>query len=101
MLIAGKTSPETKRRLEVVAKTSDGFRVAEEDLKLRGPGDFFGFRQSGVPMLKMADMMSDVALLESAKNAAAELLESDPTLEKPENAALSARLEKMMSEAAL
>ena len=52
-------------------------------------------------MLKMADMMSDVALLESAKNAAAELLESDPTLEKPENAALSARLEKMMSEAAL
>ena len=101
VLIAGKTSPETKRRLEVVAKTSDGFRVAEEDLKLRGPGDFFGFRQSGVPMLKMADMMSDVALLESAKNAAAELLESDPTLEKPENAVLAARLEKLLREAAL
>ena len=85
----------------MVAKTSDGFKVAEEDLKLRGPGDFFGFRQSGVPMLKMADMMSDVALLESAKNAAAELLESDPKLQKPENAVLAARLEKLLREAAL
>lgn len=101
ILIAGKAGAETKRRLEAVAKTSDGFKVAEEDLKLRGPGDFFGFRQSGVPMLKMADMMSDVALLESAKNAAAELLESDPQLQKPENAALSARLDKLLSEAAL
>lgn len=101
VLVAGKASPETKRRLEVVAKTADGFKVAEEDLKLRGPGDFFGFRQSGVPMLKMADMMSDVALLESAKAAAAELLESDPKLRKPENAALAVRLEKLLSEAAL
>ena len=101
VLVAGKASPETKRRLEVVAKTADGFKVAEEDLKLRGPGDFFGFRQSGVPMLKMADMMSDVALLESAKTAAAELLESDPKLRKPENAALAVRLEKLLSEAAL
>ena len=101
ILIAGKASPETKRRLEVVARTADGFKVAEEDLKLRGPGDFFGFRQSGVPMLKMADMMSDASVLESAKNAAAELLESDPKLQKPENAALAARLEKLLSEAAL
>ena len=101
VLIAGKANAETKRRLEVVAKTTDGFKVAEEDLKLRGPGDFFGFRQSGVPMLKMADMMSDIALLESAKNAAAELIESDPLLERPENASLALRLNKLLSETAL
>lgn len=101
VLIAGKANAETKRRLEVVAKTTDGFKVAEEDLKLRGPGDFFGFRQSGVPMLKMADMMSDIALLESAKNAAAELIESDPLLERPENASLALRINKLLSETAL
>ena len=101
ILIAGKVSPETKQRLEVVAKTSDGFKVAEEDLKLRGPGDFFGLRQSGVPMLKMADMSGDIILLEQAKAAAAKLLESDPTLEKPQNRALSERLARLLSEAAL
>ena len=101
ILIAGKASPETKQRLEVVAKTSDGFKVAEEDLKLRGPGDFFGLRQSGVPMLKMADMSGDIIILEQAKAAAAKLLESDPTLEKPQNRALSERLARLLSEAAL
>lgn len=101
VLIAGKASPETKRRLEVVAKTADGFKVAEEDLKLRGPGDFFGFRQSGVPMLKMADMMSDTRLLEFAKNAAVELLEDDPQLNKAENIRIAKRLNKLLSEAAL
>ena len=70
-------------------------------MKLRGPGDFFGLRQSGVPMLKMADMSGDIILLEQAKAAAAKLLESDPTLEKPQNRALSERLARLLSEAAL
>ncbi len=101
ILISGKTSPETKRRLEVIAKTNDGFKVAEEDLKLRGPGDFFGFRQSGLPMLKMADMMTDINLLEEAKKAAAEILADDPKLNKPENAALSRNIQKLLEEAAV
>lgn len=101
ILISGKNSPETKRRLEVIAKTTDGFKVAEEDLKLRGPGDFFGYRQSGLPMLKMADMMTDITLLEAAKKAAAEILADDPKLDKPENAALSANIQKLLEEAAV
>lgn len=101
ILISGKTNPETKRRLEVIAKTTDGFKVAEEDLKLRGPGDFFGYRQSGLPMFKMADMMTDIGLLEMAKKAAAEILEDDPKLEKPENSALSANIQKLLEEAAI
>ncbi|MBE6892425.1 MAG: ATP-dependent DNA helicase RecG [Ruminococcaceae bacterium] len=101
ILISGTKNPETKRRLEVIAKTTDGFKVAEEDLKLRGPGDFFGYRQSGLPMLKMADMMTDIKLLELAKKAAAEILENDPRLEKAENAALSKNIQKLLEEAAV
>ena len=101
ILISGNKNPETKRRLEVIAKTADGFKIAEEDLKLRGPGDFFGFRQSGLPMLKMADMMTDIKLLELAKKAAAEILEDDPRLEKAENSALSKNIQKLLEEAAV
>ena len=101
ILISGNRSPETKRRLEVVAKTNDGFKVAEEDLKLRGPGDFFGFRQSGIPMLKIADLMSDVNILEIAKKAAADILAEDPRLDMPKNAALSRRVQKMLEAAAM
>ena len=101
ILISGTKNPETKHRLEVIAKTTDGFKVAEEDLKLRGPGDFFGCRQSGLPMLKMADMMTDIKLLELAKKAAAEILENDPRLEKTENAALSKNIQKLLEEAAV
>ncbi len=101
ILISGKKSAETKRRLEVITKTNDGFKVAEEDLKLRGPGDFFGFRQSGLPMLKMADMMTDINLLEMSKNAAAEILAKDPKLSDPKNAALCANIQKLLEEAAV
>ena len=101
ILISGNKSPETKRRLEVIAKTSDGFKVAEEDLKLRGPGDFFGYRQSGLPMLKMADMMTDIKLLEIAKKAAAEILIDDPGLSKEENAVLSGNIQRLLSETAM
>ncbi len=101
ILISDKKSPETRKRLEVIAKTTDGFKVAEEDLKLRGPGDFFGFRQSGLPMLKMADMMTDIALLELAKNAAGEILERDPRLSSEKNSALSRNIQKLLEEAAI
>lgn len=101
ILISGNRSPETKRRLEVITNTTDGFKIAEEDLKLRGPGDFFGFRQSGLPMLKMANLMTDTTLLELSKEAAAELLAGDPKLEKEENKALRAEVDTLMEAAAI
>lgn len=99
ILISGSKSAETRRRLEVIASTTDGFKVAEQDLKLRGPGDFFGFRQSGIPMLKMADITVDLQILEAAKQAAQELLEDDPRLEKPENAAVSSEIQRLLEAA--
>ena len=101
ILISGTKNPETKRRLEVIAKTADGFKVAEEDLKLRGPGDFFGYRQSGLPMLKMADMMTDIKLLELAKKAAGEILSDDPKLINPENRELYKNIQKLLEETAV
>ena len=63
-----------------MTQTGDGFRIAEEDLKLRGPGDFFGRRQHGLPALKIADLTCDISLLKEAQGAALELLEKDPEL---------------------
>lgn len=101
ILISDSKSVETKKRLEVIAKTADGFAIAEEDLKLRGPGDFFGFRQSGIPMLKMADMMTDVKLLDLAKKESAELLLSDPDLGREENRVIRDRVRHMMESTVL
>lgn len=99
VLVSDAKNPDTKQRLEVITKTTDGFKIAEEDLKLRGPGDFFGTRQSGLPTLKMANMMTDMVILEKAKNAAAEILSADEKLSKKENAALSAKVEKLLESA--
>lgn len=72
---------DTRRRLEVMTSTTDGFIVAEEDMKMRGPGDIEGTMQSGLPIeLKMASLVSDTQILEQARNAAAAILEADPTL---------------------
>ncbi|MBC8546426.1 ATP-dependent DNA helicase RecG [Clostridiaceae bacterium NSJ-31] len=86
-------------RLAVIRGTTDGFRISEEDLRLRGPGDFFGSRQHGLPQLKIADMLTDVSLLREAQDAAAELLARDPKLTRPEHAALRAQVEAMISNA--
>ncbi len=83
-----KQSREARSRLNTMRETSDGFRIAEADLKLRGPGDFLGTRQSGLPEFKYADILNDQYLLEIAKNMALELLKTDPGLKKPQNAAL-------------
>jgi ATP-dependent DNA helicase RecG len=73
---------EAKRRLAIMVKTSDGFRIAEEDLDIRGPGEFFGTRQSGMPDLKVASIVRDAGLLEIARKEAFRMIESDPSLEK-------------------
>ena len=80
ILISDNQNEETKQRLKVMTKTSDGFKIAEEDLRLRGPGDFFGERQHGLPGLKIADIGCDTQLLKEAQQAAEELLEKDPDL---------------------
>ena len=80
ILISDNKNEDTRQRLKVMAQTSDGFKIAEEDLRLRGPGDFFGQRQHGLPSLKVADLSCDMALLKEAQNAAHELLRIDPEL---------------------
>ncbi len=81
ILISDNQSPETKERLQVMRRTGDGFVIAQEDLRLRGPGDFFGQRQHGLPALKAADLTCDMELLRQAQQAAEELLDRDPELE--------------------
>jgi len=77
--------PESFERLQILVNTADGFRISEEDLRLRGPGDFFGERQSGLPELKVADLIEDYPVLVEARRAAERLLKEDPYLERPEN----------------
>ncbi|MEN8614344.1 ATP-dependent DNA helicase RecG [Dehalogenimonas sp. THU2] len=87
MLLAENPSEVANARLSVIESTQDGFILAEEDLKLRGPGEFFGTRQSGLPDLKMAKL-SDVPILEMAREEATRLFADDPKLKKPEHRAL-------------
>jgi ATP-dependent DNA helicase RecG len=94
MLLAEKPSDIGKERLDIIEKTLNGFILAEEDLKLRGPGEFFGTRQSGLPDLKMA-RLSDTGLLELARNEATMLFKLDPGMKKPEHKPLAAELRKV------
>jgi ATP-dependent DNA helicase RecG len=87
LLLSDSSAPEARERLQIVEGTQDGFELAEADLRLRGPGEFFGTRQSGLPDLKVAQL-SDVALIELARTEASRLLESDPDLVRSEHAQL-------------
>ena len=80
ILITDHRGEETRRRLGVMCATNDGFKIADEDLKLRGPGDFFGNRQHGLPQLKVADLLEDMPMLQRAQSGAAALLDADPNL---------------------
>jgi len=94
MLLAENPSEVSRERLDIIEKVQDGFQLAEEDLRLRGPGEFFGTRQSGLPDLKMAKL-SDVALLELARSEAIKLFEIDPGLDKPEHHLLAKELARV------
>lgn len=98
VLVTASKSDTARERLRALCATNDGFQIAEEDLRLRGPGDFFGRRQHGLPQLKVADFASDVALLRQAKEAAEELVAADPSLMQPEHRALLRRVKKMFQE---
>ena len=88
ILISDSTSLETEKRLEVIKQSSDGFKIADYDLELRGPGDFLGNRQSGLPQMRIADIFADKQVLLTAKKQAEQLLNKDPKLKLPENANL-------------
>ena len=85
LLPSREAAPESLERLEILASTNDGFKISEEDLRLRGPGDFFGERQSGLPELKVSDLLADYPVLLEARRAAEEVLRADPWLERPEH----------------
>jgi len=88
VLFSNGKNEVSKNRLQVMTKTNDGFKVAEEDLRLRGPGDFFGARQHGLPDMHIADLCMDVTLMQDAQREAQAVLAEDPELEKAENAGL-------------
>ena len=95
ILFRGAAGNVSRERLEIMCATNDGFKIAEEDLKLRGPGDFFGSRQHGLPELRIADFASDMLLLSRAQNAADEILRADPELKAPENRKLAGQITRL------
>jgi len=101
VLVADPQTMEGEQRLSVMTSTSDGFVIAEEDLRLRGPGEFYGTRQSGMPSLKIANIVEDIAVLEEARKEAFALLDFDPELRRPEHAALRRAIERQYAELAL
>ncbi|HOZ45470.1 MAG TPA: ATP-dependent DNA helicase RecG [Candidatus Hydrogenedentes bacterium] len=84
-LVGAPTTKEGKRRIEVLCKTNSGFEIAEEDLVLRGPGEFYGVRQAGLTDLRVADLIRDARLLDAARRDAQAILAEDPTLSAPEH----------------
>lgn len=98
ILITNAQNDNARARMKVMCETSNGFTIAEEDLKLRGPGDFFGQRQHGLPELKIADMNSDLAVLKNAQEVAKKLLQQDPPLEEPAHRGLRAEVRQLFAE---
>ena len=98
VLITNTRSVEAMQRLRTLASTADGFKISEEDLKLRGPGDFFGSRQHGLPQMKLADLAGDMRLLSEAQESARRLLMADPTLSQPENRPVLERVRTLFAD---
>lgn len=96
ILITDAQNEAAQRRMKVMTRTTDGFKIADEDLKMRGPGDFFGSRQHGLPDMKIA-MLTDTALLNEANRFAREIIIDDPGFEKEENANLGQAISELFS----
>jgi len=95
LMISGEAGAGARERTRVLASTHDGFAIAEEDFRLRGQGDVFGTRQHGTPDFRIADLERDVDLLAAARDAAFDLVDGDPILERPENAPIRRWLERL------
>lgn len=94
ILICGTTGKTAVERMKIMCETNDGFKISEKDLELRGPGEFLGTRQHGLPSMRAGNLKCDMQILQDAHNAAFEILADDVNLEKPENRALRAEIEK-------
>ncbi len=95
ILITDAKNDTAQRRMKVMETTTDGFKIADEDLKLRGPGEFFGSRQHGLPEMKIADMLEDRSTLEETQRAAKEIMARDPELSSPESTALKNEIQRL------
>lgn len=100
LLLSEVNSAESRKRLKIVESTTDGFKLAEADLELRGPGEFFGVRQSGLPELRVA-RLTNVGLVELARDVAGKVFETDPKLELPEHQAIRESFERFWREGAV
>ena len=98
-LVSDNTSEAVQKRLKFLCSTTDGFAVAQYDLETRGPGDFFGSRQHGLPTLQIADLMNDTRTLHAAQSEALALLAADPLLAKPEHTLLAQQVQQMFDKA--
>ena len=96
VLVSDNDSEDVRARLSIMTKTNDGFKISEEDLRLRGPGDFFGSRQHGLPEMHVADLGADMDVMQRAQSEAQLLLAADPELSAPEHAALRQSVERML-----
>ena len=94
ILLADPKGDDGKARLNVMVKTQNGFEIAEHDLQLRGPGEFYGTRQSGMPDFRLADLINDIEVIAVAREAAQAIVEADPTLEWPQHQALERGLQR-------
>lgn len=99
ILIASPRTEEARKRLEVITQTNNGFKIAEEDLLLRGPGEFMGTRQHGLPDLKLADIIKDAKILEEAREDALALIEKDPGLRAAEHRRLALEIKRRFGDA--
>ncbi len=97
IFMTASKAKETKERLNILNHSNDGFFIAGEDLRLRGPGDLFGIRQSGVMNFRVGDVFQDSAILQQASEAAGEILRDDPALESPANKGLSKALKQFIT----
>lgn len=95
ILITDAQNDTAQRRMKVMETTTDGFKIADEDLRLRGPGEFFGSRQHGLPEMKIADMLEDRSTLEETQRAAREIIAHDPELSSPESAILKNEIQRL------
>ena len=98
ILVSDTKNEDTQKRFDIMCETNDGFKISEEDLKMRGPGDFFGSRQSGLPTLKIASLMTDSRILYAARDEAQAILTADPDLTSPLNAPLKEKISALFAD---
>ena len=98
VLVTDSKTKVAKERMSIMCKSNDGFVISEKDLHLRGPGDFFGTRQHGLPEMKIANLYKDINILKDVQSVAIDLYKSDENLEKKENLLLKKRIEELYSE---